>query len=98
MSNESEVRQRFEQFSETGETHAFRFRSGQNFQGWVIEVGEEAILVMWAPSPFYAQATGSDEMSPPDEWVKFSDIEPSSLSYWDDTAGLWIDYSDAYAR
>jgi hypothetical protein len=86
---------RFERFVETGEKYAFRLRSGQEFLGWVMEVGEDAILVAWAPSPFYAQATGTEEMSPPDEWVRFADIEPSSLAYWDDAACRWIDFPEA---
>jgi hypothetical protein len=86
---------RFERFVETGEKYAFRLRSGQEFLGWVMEVGEDAILVAWAPSPFCAQATGTEEMSPPDEWVRFADIEPSSLAYWDDAASRWIDFPEA---
>jgi len=80
------IRLLFERFAETGAKHAFRLRSGQEFLGWVLDVGEEAALVSWAPSPFYAQATGTDETAPPDEWIPFTDIVPSSLSYWDDTA------------
>jgi hypothetical protein len=94
MSNDQEIRHRFERYRETGEKHAFRLRSGQAFLGWVVEVGEDAALVAWAPSPFYAQATGKDEMSPPDEWLRFADIEPSSLSYWDGVARRWVDFPE----
>ncbi len=50
---------------------------------------------MWAPSPFYAQATGTDAMSPPDEWVPIAEIELDSLSYWDDREHRWIDFVEA---
>jgi hypothetical protein len=95
MGEGEEVRQRFERFAATGVKHAFRLRSGQEFLGWVVEVREDAALVAWAPSPFYSQATGTDEMSPPDEWLPFTDIESSSLSYWDDTARRWIEFREA---
>jgi hypothetical protein len=70
----------FNQLSETGDRCWFRLKSGGTFEGWVLEVSADEVLVMWAPSPFYAQATGTDEMSPPDEWIQFADIELSSLN------------------
>lgn len=93
MAASRETRLRFERFAEVGVKHAFQLRSGQDFLGWVIEVKEDAILVSWAPSPFYAQGRGTDDMSPPDEWVKFDDIEPTSLGYWDDVTRRWIDFT-----
>ena len=97
MNDDRESRRRFERFAETGEKHAFRLRSGRDFLGWVVEVGEDAVLVSWAPSPFHAQATGTDEWSPPDEWVRFADIDPASLSFWDGTARRWVDFQERYA-
>ena len=47
---------------------------------------------MWAPSPFYSQATGSDDMSPPDEWIPFVDIITDSLAYWDKDIHCWRNY------
>ena len=96
MTETTNMRLRFERFAEAGEKHAFRLRSGQNFEGWVVDVGEDAVFVLWASSPFYAQATGTDKMSPPDEWIRFEDIDLASLGYWDDTARRWIDF--AYAE
>ena len=92
MSEREAIRNRFEQFADAGEKHAFRLYSGREFLGWVMEVREDAILVMWAPLPFYAQATGTDEMAPPDEWVRFADIEPPSLGYYDGAAHCWVDF------
>lgn len=92
MSESREIRLHFERFADAGEKHSFRLRSGQDFLGWIIEVGEDAVLVAWAPTPFYAQANGKDEMSPPDEWVRFAKIDHSSLSYWDHTTCRWVDF------
>jgi len=49
--------------------------------GWIEDVTDDAVLVMWAPSPFYAQATGTDEMSPPNEWIPLEQIVPDSVVY-----------------
>ena len=86
------TRLRYERFAEVGAKHAFRLRSGREFLGWVVEIREDAVLVSWAPSPFYAQASGTADMSPPNEWVLFADIEPSSLNYWDDEKRRWIEF------
>jgi hypothetical protein len=95
MAEASHIRLRFERFAETGAKHAFQLRSGREFLGWAMDIREEAVLVSWAPSPFYAQATDTDEMAPPDEWIPFTDIVPSSLSYWDDMARRWVSFLDA---
>jgi hypothetical protein len=62
------IRLLFERFAETGAKHAFQLRSGQEFLGWVLDVGEEAALVSWALSSFYGQATGTDENGPCAPW------------------------------
>jgi len=78
----------WEQYSNTGEKHDFTLKDGSEFLGWIIEVSDSAVLVMWAPSPLY----GDDEMSPPDEWIPFTDIVLESLSYWDDQMRTWCRY------
>ena len=35
-----------ERFMEHGDRHLFRLSDGRAFEGWVVEVGEEAVLVM----------------------------------------------------
>lgn len=35
-----------ERFMARGDKHLFRLTDGRSFEGWVVEVGEEAILVM----------------------------------------------------
>jgi len=91
MSSDPNLRAIFERFADTGDKHAFRFRDGRDFLGWVMDVTEDAVLVSWAPSPFYAQATGTAEMSPEDELVRFSDIELGSLAWWDGAARQWVE-------
>ena len=38
----------------------FTFVDDREFLGWIADVTEDRMLVMWAPSPVYAQATGGD--------------------------------------
>ncbi len=82
----------FERFSRLGDKHAFRRRDGRDVLGWVMEVGETALLFAHAPSPFYAQATAGPDMAPPDEWIAFEEIEPSSLAFYDTHKRRWIDF------
>jgi hypothetical protein len=35
-----------ERFMSLGDKHLFRMRDGRAFEGWVVEVGEDAVLVM----------------------------------------------------
>lgn len=84
------VRLCFERLAEGGARIGFRFRDGREFLGWASETDEDAVLVMWAPSPFYAQATGTDDWAPPDEWVPVAEIDLSSLQSWNLAQGRWI--------
>jgi hypothetical protein len=40
------ARDLLERFMELGDRHLFRFSDGRPFEGWVVEVGEQAVLVM----------------------------------------------------
>ena len=40
------ARDLLERFMEHGDRHLFRLSDGRAFEGWVVEVGEEAVLVM----------------------------------------------------
>ncbi|MGE3803427.1 MAG: hypothetical protein AB7K24_02000 [Gemmataceae bacterium] len=88
MSDEANRRAHLERFAELGAKHAFRRRRGVAFEGWIVDVETDAFRVCWAPSPFDA---GHDVH----EWISFGDILSSSLAYWDDTIGQWIDYPGA---
>ncbi len=80
----------FVKFEDCGDSHGFTFKDGVEFMGWVMEVATDSIKIMWAPSPFYGQSRGTDEWSPPDQWVKFTEIDLSSLSFWDDDKKCWM--------
>jgi hypothetical protein len=40
------ARDLLERFMEHGDRHLFQLRDGRAFEGWVVEVGETAVLVM----------------------------------------------------
>ncbi len=86
-------RTHLERFANLGERHAFRLRSGGPFLGWVLEVGADAVLVLWAPSPFDEPPSGTDDAAPEETWISFDELVPGSLSYWDDQARVWTDFS-----
>jgi hypothetical protein len=69
------LREHLERFSELGEKHLFRFRDGRPFEGWIVEVGEEDILVMSA-------GPGASEEEIP---IPIAEIDPSSLAYVDES-------------
>ncbi len=86
MEENQKARSLFERFADSGSKHAFRLRTGREFLGWVLGIRADAVLANWAPSPF--------EMSPPEEWIRFADIELASLEYWDDADDHWVRFQD----
>ncbi|HSO36402.1 MAG TPA: hypothetical protein VLT33_27935 [Labilithrix sp.] len=40
------ARDLLERFMEHGDRHLFNLRDGRPFEGWVVEIGEDAVLVM----------------------------------------------------
>jgi hypothetical protein len=74
MANDKEamdaLREHLERYCEIGERHFFRFRDGRAFDGWVVEVGEEDLLVT---------PDGSDE----EVTVPIAEIDTASLAYAD---------------
>ncbi len=46
MTDLASARDLLERFMEHGDRHLFRLVDGRSFEGWVVEVGEEAVLVM----------------------------------------------------
>jgi outer membrane protein assembly factor BamB len=91
-SSDTGDRDDWERFSKFGAKHGFRLINGAEFLGWVLEAKEDAVFVAWAPSPLYAQATGTDQMSPPDAWILYSEIDSNSQAYWDAEAKCWRVY------
>lgn len=53
-----------------------RVADGRQLEGWVWVEDEssEFLTFRHAPSPFYAQATGTDQMAPPDEEIRVRDV------------------------
>ncbi len=76
------LREHLERFSELGERHLFTFRDGRAFEGWVVEVGEEDLLVM----------SGGPGASEEEIAIPFADIDPSTLAYVD-AAGARIPFA-----
>lgn len=74
---------------------SFTFADGQQFLGWALEVTEDQVLVSWAPSPIYAQATGGREWAPADQWVRYDAIAPGSLATYDADQQRWVDHPAA---
>lgn len=61
-----------------------RLRSGVVLEGWLVDVTDDHVRFEWAPSPLYAQATGTDTMAPPAEDIRIDELE----AYLDD-ARVW---------
>jgi len=80
-------RRTFESVVGTGESHqCIRTKDGVVREGWIVAVGETSLTFMHAPSPFFAQATGGDDMAPGDEEVLLDDI-----TAWMNAAGEWVE-------
>lgn len=56
--------------------------SGQNHQGWVMEITEDALLI----STGFAEKTGKDM------WISFTDLQQAQLYYWDNKQDQWIEF------
>ncbi len=71
--------------------HVLRLRDGRVYEGWILDVGERSLRFMHAPSPFYAQATGTGALSPADEDVPLQDVPLQDVVAWLDAERGWID-------
>jgi hypothetical protein len=87
-----DVREYLVRCREAGDRVGFTFVDGTEFLGWVVEVDESGVVLSWAPSPVYAQATGSGNAIPPDESAPFDGIRTDSLARYDQSVGGWIDF------
>lgn len=56
--------------------------SGQSYQGWVMEITEDALLI----STGFAEKTGKDM------WISFTDLQQAQLYYWDNKQDQWIEF------
>ena len=69
---------RLVEFAESGNQQKIVL-NGQTYQGWVMEITEEALLI----STGYADKNGKDM------WIQFSDLNQAELSYWDNQQDQW---------
>lgn len=63
-----------------------RLETGATLEGWILDIDNTQVVFCHAPSPFYAQATGTNEMSPPDERIPLEEVVA-----WMDEDGQWHD-------
>ncbi|MGE8541499.1 hypothetical protein [Acinetobacter sp. ANC 3813] len=69
---------RLVEFAESGNQQKIVL-AGQNHQGWIMEITEEALLI----STGYADKAGKDV------WIQFTDLPQAELFYWDNKADQW---------
>jgi hypothetical protein len=72
---------RLVEFAESGNQQKI-ILNGQNHQGWIMEITDEALLI----STGYADKTGKDT------WIQFNDLPQAVLSYWDNQQDQWVDF------
>ena len=70
----------------SGGHQCIRTKDGVIREGWIVAVGDTTLTFMHAPSPFFAQATGGDDMAPGDEEILLDDI-----SAWMNAAREWVE-------
>lgn len=69
---------RFVAFAEAGNQQRLVLQSGAVLQGWIMEITEDSLLI----------STGAGETGK-DNWVQLSEIDLSSLAYWDTRLQSW---------
>ncbi|WP_216940448.1 hypothetical protein [Acinetobacter sp. BY419] len=69
---------RLVEFAESGNQQKIVL-NGQSYQGWVMEITEDALLI----STGYADKAGKDT------WIQFSDLDQAELWYWDNQQDQW---------
>ena len=72
--NLAAARDVLERFMEHGDRHLFRLVGGRAFEGWVVEVGEQAVLVM--------DVGAADEEEPTE--IPLAEIDLGTLRYVED--------------
>lgn len=70
----------------------FSLVDGREFLGWIAEVADDRVSVVWAPSPIFMQATSGEKWNPDDEWIPFSAILAGTLAWYDTSARRWVTY------
>lgn len=73
---------RLVEFAESGNQQKIVV-AGQSYQGWIMEITDDALLI----------STGFADKSGKDFWISFNDLEEAALSYWDNKADQWVDFT-----
>jgi len=73
---------RLVEFAESGNQQKIVV-AGQSYQGWIMEITDDALLI----------STGFADKSGKDFWISFNDLEQAALSYWDNKADQWVDFT-----
>ena len=53
--------------------------AGQSYQGWIMEITEEALLI----------STGYSDKVGKDTWIPFQDLQQAELFFWDNKNDEW---------
>lgn len=70
--------ERLVEFAESGNQQKI-ISQGQSYQGWVMEISDEAILI----------STGYADKSGKDHWLSFEQLKQAELSYYDTQSMQW---------
>ncbi|MCJ8160934.1 MULTISPECIES: hypothetical protein [Acinetobacter] len=73
---------RLVEFAESGNQQKIVV-AGQSYQGWIMEITDDALLI----------STGFADKSGKDFWISFNDLQQAALSYWDNKADQWVDFT-----
>ena len=73
---------KFVQFAESGNQQRLQMLDKRLLQGWIMEITDDALLM----------STGAGEQGK-DVWLKLSEIDLNSLTYWDSKSQQWLAFS-----
>lgn len=73
---------RLVEFAESGNQQKI-ILAGQSYQGWIMEITEEALLI----------STGFADKSGKDIWIDFQQLQAAELFYWDNKNDHWINFT-----
>lgn len=66
-------------FAESGNQQKISLANGQVYQGWIMEINEEALLI----------STGFSDKVGKDFWLQFDQLQDAQLQFWDSITQAW---------
>lgn len=66
-------------FAESGNQQKISLANGQVYQGWIMEINEEALLI----------STGFSDKVGKDFWLQFDQLQDAQLQFWDNITQAW---------